>query len=180
MSGVGDSAPEGRGVCDQPRSQATEVPLQPESAHWSFQDPVGAPQSQLMDGFELLGAEPAEVTGDESDCRRYGCRRPHRVCQIAVFCRSLRVDRQRAPSRDRRAGWLEHDSVSVRVLSDLLPATLWRRVSWCHNGTNPPWAADFAAVRVTRASEWATSPRGARSLAATRPRTRRPRAQSTT
>jgi hypothetical protein len=29
----------------------------------------------------------------------------------------------------------------------------WRRVTW-RNGTNPPWEADFAAVRVTPATDW--------------------------
>jgi SRSO17 transposase len=66
---------------------------------------------------------------------------------------TLRVDRRHAPPRNRREGWPDHDAVSVRVLSDLLPATLWRRVSW-QNGSHPAWAADFAAVRVTPASDW--------------------------
>ncbi len=29
----------------------------------------------------------------------------------------------------------------------------WRRVAW-RNGTNPPWEADFAALRVTPATDW--------------------------
>jgi SRSO17 transposase len=66
---------------------------------------------------------------------------------------TLRVDRRQAPPRNRRDGWPDHEAVSVRVLSDLLPATLWRRVSW-QNGSNPAWAADFAAARVTPASDW--------------------------
>ncbi len=64
-----------------------------------------------------------------------------------------RVDRRQRPPRTRRKGWPDHEAVSVRVLAGLLPATLWRRVS-CQNGSNPAWAADFAAVRVTPASEW--------------------------
>jgi hypothetical protein len=64
-----------------------------------------------------------------------------------------RIDRRRAPPRNRHEGWPDHEAVSVRVLSDLLPAALWRRVAW-RNGTNPAWAADFAAVRVTPASDW--------------------------
>jgi SRSO17 transposase len=66
---------------------------------------------------------------------------------------ALRVDRRQARPRNRADGWPDHDAVSVRVLSELLPATMWRRVSW-RNGTNLPWAADFAAVRVTPASDW--------------------------
>ena len=34
-----------------------------------------------------------------------------------------------------------------------MPARAWRRVEW-RNGTNPPWAADFAAQRVTPATDW--------------------------
>jgi SRSO17 transposase len=65
----------------------------------------------------------------------------------------LRTDRHRRPPRNRREGWPDHEAINVRALTGLLPATLWRRVSW-QNGSNPPWAADFAAVRVTPASDW--------------------------
>jgi SRSO17 transposase len=41
----------------------------------------------------------------------------------------------------------------VRALAAQLPARAWRRVSW-RNGTNRPWAADFAALRVTPAHDW--------------------------
>jgi SRSO17 transposase len=66
---------------------------------------------------------------------------------------TLRIDRQQPRPRNRRAGWPDQEAVSVRVLRDLLPPTLWRRVPW-RNGTNPEWAADFAAVRVTPAGDW--------------------------
>lgn len=66
---------------------------------------------------------------------------------------TLRVARTQAKPRNRPGGWPDHEAISVRVLSDLLPATIWRRVSW-RTGTNPPRAADFAAVRVTPASDW--------------------------
>jgi len=66
---------------------------------------------------------------------------------------TLRIDRQQPAPRNRREGWPDQNAVSVRVLSELLPKTLWRRVSW-RNGANPAWAADFAAVRVTPASDW--------------------------
>ncbi len=39
------------------------------------------------------------------------------------------------------------------TLSATLPPRAWRRVTW-RNGTNPPWGADFAAVRVTPATDW--------------------------
>ena len=66
---------------------------------------------------------------------------------------TLRIDPQQPPPRNRRAGWPDQDAVGVRSLSDALPPRTWRRVAW-RNGTNPPWAADFAAVRVTPATDW--------------------------
>ena len=66
---------------------------------------------------------------------------------------TLRVDRTQPPPRNRRDGWPDRDPVSVRALSDALPSRAWRRVRW-RNGTNPPWEADFAARRVTPATDW--------------------------
>jgi SRSO17 transposase len=66
---------------------------------------------------------------------------------------TLRIDRQQSPPRNRREGWPDQDGVSVRTLSDALPARGWRRVTW-RNGTNPPWEADFAAMRVTPTTDW--------------------------
>src|SRR4051794_19909302 len=50
---------------------------------------------------------------------------------------------------------LVHDvrPIAVRALALALPARAWRRVTW-RNGTNRPWAARFAAVRVTPAHDW--------------------------
>jgi SRSO17 transposase len=50
---------------------------------------------------------------------------------------------------------LVHDTrpITVRAVALALPARAWRRVTW-RNGTNRPWAARFAAVRVTPANEW--------------------------
>jgi SRSO17 transposase len=42
---------------------------------------------------------------------------------------------------------------AVRAIAAQLPPRAWRRVSW-RNGTNRPWAAHFAALRVTPAHEW--------------------------
>ena len=66
---------------------------------------------------------------------------------------TLRRDPRQAPPRNRRAGWPDQDPVSVRTLSEGLVARCWHRVQW-RNGTNPPWEAEFAAVRVTPAPEW--------------------------
>jgi SRSO17 transposase len=41
----------------------------------------------------------------------------------------------------------------VRAIATALPRRAWRRVQW-RNGRNRPWAADFAAVRVTPAHDW--------------------------
>ena len=41
----------------------------------------------------------------------------------------------------------------MRTLSDTLPPRAWKRVTW-RNGHNPPWDADFAALRVTPATDW--------------------------
>jgi SRSO17 transposase len=42
---------------------------------------------------------------------------------------------------------------AVRTIAAQLPRRAWRRVSW-RNGTNRPWAAQFAALRVTPAHDW--------------------------
>jgi SRSO17 transposase len=43
--------------------------------------------------------------------------------------------------------------IAVRALALTLAARAWRRVTW-RNGRNRPWAARFAAVRVTPAHDW--------------------------
>ena len=42
---------------------------------------------------------------------------------------------------------------AVRAIAATLPARAWRRITW-RNGTNRPWAAQFAALRVTPAHDW--------------------------
>jgi SRSO17 transposase len=44
---------------------------------------------------------------------------------------------------------------AVRTIAAALPARAWRRVTW-RNGTNRPWSAHFAALRVTPAHDWRT------------------------
>ena len=44
---------------------------------------------------------------------------------------------------------------AVRAIAATLPVRAWRRVTW-RNGTNRPWAAHFAALRVTPAHDWRT------------------------
>ena len=66
---------------------------------------------------------------------------------------TLRVDPTQPPPRNRRAGWPDRDPLAVRALSDGLAPRAWHRVAW-RNGTHPPWEADFAALRVTPATDW--------------------------
>jgi SRSO17 transposase len=42
---------------------------------------------------------------------------------------------------------------AVKAIAAQVPARGWRRVTW-RNGTNRPWAAHFAALRVTPAHDW--------------------------
>lgn len=42
---------------------------------------------------------------------------------------------------------------AVRAIAAALAPRAWRRVTW-RNGTNRPWAAHFAALRVTPAHDW--------------------------
>jgi SRSO17 transposase len=42
---------------------------------------------------------------------------------------------------------------AVRTIAAALPSRAWRRVTW-RNGANRPWAAQFAALRVTPAHDW--------------------------
>jgi len=66
---------------------------------------------------------------------------------------TLRIDRTQPRPRNRRDGWPNQEPVAVRALSEALTPRAWRRVTW-RNGTNPPWEADFAALRVTPATDW--------------------------
>jgi len=43
----------------------------------------------------------------------------------------------------------------VRAIAAALPARAWRRVTW-RNGTNRPWTAHCATMRVTPAHDWRT------------------------
>jgi SRSO17 transposase len=66
---------------------------------------------------------------------------------------TLRITRRQPPPRNRRDGWPDQEPSGVRTVSDALPARAWRRIAW-RNGTHPPWEADFAAMRVTPATDW--------------------------
>jgi len=61
--------------------------------------------------------------------------------------------RSRPPSRLQLAD--DSRPEAVRTIAATLPARQWRRITW-RNGTNRPWAAHFAALRVTPAHDWRT------------------------
>lgn len=42
---------------------------------------------------------------------------------------------------------------AVRAIATQLPPRAWHRITW-RNGRNRPWAAQFAAMRVTPATDW--------------------------
>ena len=47
----------------------------------------------------------------------------------------------------------EPNALAVRAIAEQLPRRAWRVVTW-RNGTNRPWKAHFAALRVTPAQRW--------------------------
>ena len=78
--------------------------------------------------------------------------------------------RSRPPTRLQLAD--ESRPEAVRAIAAALPAAAWRRVTW-RNGPNRPWAAHFAALRVTPAHDWRGHRLAPRSLAALRTGSRR-------
>ena len=63
-----------------------------------------------------------------------------------------RSDTSAARESPGRAGPTATPLASARSAT-ALPPRAWRRVTW-RNGTNPPWEAHFAALRVTPATDW--------------------------
>ena len=96
---------------------------------------------------DAASAAPAVCVGDLADADG--------VPRHAHAARRSRRNRRRAIAA---TGWPDQEPVSVRALSDALPARAWRRVAW-RNGTNPPWEADFAArqKRTTSPERWSTA-----------------------
>jgi SRSO17 transposase len=111
-------------------------------------------------GVTLTAVVADAEYGDNSTLRRtlHRLRLPYALGispTLTVFrgTPTLRIDPTQPRPRNRRDGWPDRDSVGVRALSDALLPRAWRRVTW-RNGTNPPWEADFAALRVTPATDW--------------------------
>src|SRR5882724_5973558 len=117
----------------------------------------------------LADAEFGDVTAFRRALHRW--RLPYAVGvsrHLTVFpgTPAVHVPPSGAMGRPRSQLVLVHDTrpIAVRALALALPARAWRRVTW-RNGTNRPWAARFAAVRVTPAHDWARSAAGPRGLA---------------
>jgi SRSO17 transposase len=77
---------------------------------------------------------------------------------VTVFRGTPRVaiparQRPSAPQPTRLAVTDGSHPEAVRTIAAHLPRRAWRRVTW-RNGTNRPWAAHFAALRVTPATDW--------------------------
>ncbi len=87
---------------------------------------------------------------------------------------TLRIGRQQAPPRNRPQGWPDHDAVSVRVLSELLPQSIWRRVSW-RNGPHYRLGGRLRRGPRHPGQRLAAPTVGVRSLAAVRTRPGRDR-----
>jgi SRSO17 transposase len=69
----------------------------------------------------------------------------------AVAIPPPRPGRSRPPSRLQLVDDTQPEA--VRAIATTLSGRTWRRVTW-RNGTNRPWAAHFAALRVTPAHDW--------------------------
>ena len=114
-------------------------------------------------GFQLTAVLGDAEFGDNATLRRtlHRLHLPYALgisSTLTVFRGTPRVavparqpGRSRPPPRLQLAD--ESRPEAVRAIAAALPARAWRRVSW-RNGTNRPWAAHFAALRVTPAHEW--------------------------
>jgi SRSO17 transposase len=114
-------------------------------------------------GFQITAVLGDAEFGDNATLRRtlHRLHLPYALgisSTLTVFRGTPRVAvPARQPGRRRPPTRLQLTDASrpeaVRAIAATLPARAWRRVSW-RNGTNRPWAADFAALRATPAHEW--------------------------
>ena len=106
----------------------------------------------------LADAEFGDVTAFRRALHRW--RLPYAVGvsrQLTVFVGTPAVHVPPSPRTGRPRSQLvlrdDTRSIAVSALALTLPPRAWRRVTW-RNGRNRPWAARFAAVRVTPANDW--------------------------
>jgi SRSO17 transposase len=114
-------------------------------------------------GFQLTAVLGDAEFGDNATLRRmlHRLKLPYALgisSTLTVFRGTPKVavpsrkpGRRRPPTRLQ----LSDDSrpEAVRAIAASLPSRAWRRVTW-RNGTNRPWGAHFAALRVTPAHDW--------------------------
>jgi SRSO17 transposase len=114
-------------------------------------------------GFDVTAVLGDAEFGDNATLRRtlHRLRLPYALgisSTLTVFRGTPKVALPlRKPGRSRPPTRLQLTddarSEAVRTIAAALPARAWRRVTW-RNGTNRPWAAHFAALRVTPAHDW--------------------------
>jgi SRSO17 transposase len=114
-------------------------------------------------GFEVTAVLGDAEFGDNATLRRtlHRLKLPYALgisSHLTVFRGTPKVavpakkpGRSRPPSRLQLVDNSRPEA--VRDLAAALPARAWRRVTW-RNGPNRPWAAHFAALRVTPAHDW--------------------------
>jgi SRSO17 transposase len=146
-------------IGDRARRAATRIPATVQF-HEKWRLALTLLRRTRSAGLTLTAVVADAEYGDNSTVRQvlHRLHRPYALCvspTVTVFrgTPALRVDRAQRPPRNRRAGWPDQEPLSVRALSDTLAPKTWRRVEW-RNSTNPPWEADFAALRVTPATDW--------------------------
>ena len=127
-------------------------------------------------GFEVTAVLGDAEFGDNATLRRtlhrlqlpYALGVSSNADRVSRHADGRRATAQTRPRRPPTRLQLTDDArpEAVRAIAAALPARAWRRVTW-RNGTNRPWAAHFAALRVTPAHDWrepSTRPRGVAAL----------------
>lgn len=106
----------------------------------------------------LADAEFGDVTAFRRALHRW--RLPYAVGvsrHVTVFRGTPATHRPPSPPtgrpRTRLVLTAQAPTVAVAAIAEALASRAWRRVTW-RNGTNRPWAARFAALRVTPAHDW--------------------------
>jgi SRSO17 transposase len=116
-------------------------------------------------GFDVTAVLGDAEFGDNATLRRtlHRVKLPYALgisSTLTVFRGTPRVavpppkpGRSRPPSRLQLTD--DRPPEAVRAIAAALPPRAWRRITW-RNGANRPWAAHFAALRVTPAHDWRT------------------------
>ena len=115
-------------------------------------DPRGASVSgEVAAGARVAAAGASQRRAGHGGAGRRGIRGQRDAASISPPCRApLRPRDLLASDRVPRG---RPSALAVRAVSEQLPRTAWRVVTW-RNGTNRPWKAQFAALRVTPAQRW--------------------------